>query len=80
MKISFTGIDEAALGPEEVENYEFTLRRFMAEHMHITDNIQIDRVHILGRYKRQQRYPRPIIVKFHRYKAKEMDKQRLLQY
>ena len=71
----FTGIEEVVLSHGEGENCELTLRRFLAECMNITDNIHFDHVHRLGRYKRQQSYPRPIIAKFHSYRAKEMVKQ-----
>ena len=72
----FTAIDEVELGPGEQENCERTLITFLAEHMHIYDQIQFDRVHRLGRYRKNQTRPRPIIAKFHEYKAKEMVKTR----
>ena len=72
----FTAIDEAELGPREQENCERTLITFLAEHVHIYDQIQFDRVPRLGRYRKNQTRPRPIIAKFHGYKAKEMDKTR----
>ena len=71
----FTGIDEAILNRGEVENCEATLRNHLAEKMGIFDDIQFDRVHRLGRYKRNS-YPRPIIAKFHNFKIKEMVKQK----
>lgn len=39
--------------------------------MHIQRDINFDRVHRLGKYKRYQKYPRPIIAKFERFKDKE---------
>lgn len=73
----FTGIPEVSLNPGEVENCELTLRSFLSEQMGIHDqSIQFDRVHRLGRYKRRNAYPRPIIAKFHSYKSKEMVKQK----
>ena len=72
----FTGIPEVSLNPGEIENCEETLREFLACEMDIRDNIQFDRVHRLGRYKRQHSFPRSIIAKFHNYKTKEMVKQK----
>ena len=70
----FTGIDEVTLNPGEVENCEATLRNHLAEKKGIFDEIQFDRVHRFGRYKRNA-YPRPIIAKFHNFRTKEMVKQ-----
>lgn len=72
----FTGIPEVLLNPGEIENCEATLREFLSYQMAINDNIQFDRVHRLGRYKKRYSFPRPIIAKFHNYKAKEMVKQK----
>ena len=72
----FTGINEIELRPGEQENCERTLIGFLGEHMQIYDQIQFDRVHRLGRYRRNQARPRPIIAKFHEYRAKEMIKTR----
>ena len=73
----FTGISEVFLNPGEVENCEQTLREFLSRQMSIQDEgIQFDRVHRLGRYKRNHAFPRPIIAKFHNFKSKEMVKQK----
>ena len=72
----FTGINEVQLVQGEQENCERTLINFLAEHMQIYEQIQFDRVHRLGRYRRNQVRPRPIIAKFHEYRAKEMVKMR----
>ena len=73
----FTGISEVFLNPGEVENCEQTLREFLSRQMNIKDEgIQFDRVHRLGRYKRNHAFPRPIIAKFHNFKSKEMVKQK----
>ena len=40
-------------------------------HDEIMRHIEFDRVHRLGRYKRGQTYPRPIVAKFTYYKDKE---------
>ena len=72
----FTGISEAYLRQNEYENCENTLTTFLSEHMNIHDNIKFDRVHRLGRFKRHQVRPRPIIAKFHDFKTKEMVKRK----
>ena len=71
----FTGIDEVSLNRSEFENCEATLRNHMAEKMGIFEDIKLDRVHRLGRYRRNT-YPRPILAKFHDFKTKEMVKQK----
>ena len=72
----FTGINEVYLGPGEHENCENTLLEFLARHMGIYQDIKLDRVHRLGRYRRNQARPRPIIAKFHEFKTKEMVKRK----
>lgn len=72
----FTGINEVFLGPNEYENYENTLREFLSRQMNIQDEIKFDRVHRLGRFRRNQARPRPIIAKFHDFKTKEMVKRK----
>ena len=44
--------------------------------MNIQQNIKFDRVHRLGRYKRYQTRPRPIIAKFHDFSSKDMVKRK----
>ena len=72
----FTGISEVELTQSQQENCERTLVNFLAEHMQIYDQIQFDRVHRLGRFRRNQARPRPIIAKFHEFRSKEMVKSR----
>ena len=68
----FTGIDE----PEGVtENVELTLKAFLRDGMKIERPIEFDRVHRLGRYDNDRKYPRPIIAKFERFKEKEYVRQ-----
>ena len=68
----FTSIDE----PEGVtENVELTLRAFLRDGMKIERPIEFDRVHRLGRYDNDRKYPRPIIAKFERFKEKEYVRQ-----
>ena len=43
--------------------------------MNIRGNVEFDRAHRLERYKPQQNYPRPIIVKFKNFKDKEFVRQ-----
>lgn len=72
----FTGIHEVFLQPNEYENCENTLREFLSRQMNIQDDIKFDRVHRLGRFRRNQGRPRPIIAKFHDFKTKEMVKRK----
>lgn len=67
----FSGIPESELGPNEYEDCENLIKSFIREQMHVARDIQFDRVHRLGRFKRTQRYPRPIVAKFTYYKDKE---------
>ena len=67
----FTGISEPELPVGEYEDVCYTLRRFLREQMHFDRDIEIERVHRLGRPRYNQRYPRPIIAKFQRYRDKE---------
>lgn len=50
----FTGIAELDLPYGEYENVEQTLKDFLHSEMNITQNIQFDRVHRVGRYDRNQ--------------------------
>ena len=45
----FTGISEPELPVGEYEDVGYTLRRFLREQMHFDRNIEIERVHRLGR-------------------------------
>ena len=38
--------------------------------MRVTKEIEFDRVHRIGRFRQDQRYPRPIVAKFTYYKDK----------
>ena len=49
--------------------------RFIREDMKVMLHIEFDRVHRLGRYKRGQTYPRPIVAKVTYYKDKEYVRQ-----
>ena len=72
--LMFTGINEPNLRQGEYEDCENILRVCLSQHMDIHDNIKVDRVHRLGRFKRYQAGPRPIIAKFHDFNSKEMVK------
>lgn len=67
----FTGINELYLPRGQYENAEETLVHFLRTEMHINFDIKFDRVHRLGRFKRNQTYPRPIVARFESYKDKE---------
>ena len=67
----FTGIDEPVLQRGEYENAEQTLRLFLRNEMGIDDEIPLDRVHRIGKFRPDQQYPRTIIAKFERYRDKE---------
>ena len=67
----FSGIPESELGRDEYEDCESLIRTVIREDMQIMRLIEFDRVHRLGRYKRGQTYPRPIVAKFTYYKDKE---------
>ena len=59
----FTGIDEVSLNQGEFENCEATLRNHLAEKMGIFEDFKLDRVHRLGRYKRNA-YPAQSLPSF----------------
>ena len=40
--------------------------------MRVTKEIEFDRVHRIGRFRQDQRYPRPIVAKFTYYKDKKI--------
>lgn len=67
----FSGIPESQLSRDEYEDCESLIRAVIREDMQIMRHIEFDRVHRLGRYKRGQTYPRPIVAKFTYYKDKE---------
>ena len=71
MPILFTGISEPELPVGEYKDVGYTLRRFLREQIHFDCDIEIERVHRLGRPRYNQRFPRPIIAKFQRYRDKE---------
>lgn len=68
----FTGISEKNLPNGEFENVELTLKNFLRDEMNITQDIQFDRVHRVGKFDRNHSFPRPIIAKFEKFKDKEM--------
>lgn len=67
----FSGIPETELRRGEHENCESLVKEFIRNQMRIEREIEFDRVHRLGRYMQNQRYPRPIIAKFTYFKDKE---------
>ena len=71
----FAGIPEPQLAVGERKNCEALIKDFIKEQMRIDREIQIDRVHRLGRYRRDQPFPRPIVVKFTFFKDKEIVRQ-----
>ena len=68
----FTGINEPNLPRGEIENCETVIKNFLRYDMRIQKEIHFDRVHHLGFYNPQQKYPRPIVAKFTFYKDKEL--------
>lgn len=66
----FTGIDEDETDVYN-ENCEEKLCEFFSSKLNIHDEMPLDRVHRLGKYKGQQPFPRPIIAKFHRFRDRE---------
>ena len=66
----FTGIDEDETDVTN-ENCEGKLKEFLSSKLNIHDEMPLDRMHRLGKYKSQQSFPRPIIAKFHRFRDRE---------
>ena len=60
----FHGIEEST-----TENCKLLVRRFIAEHLDIGEDIKLDRAHRLGKPKGRTR---PIVVKFHEYRQREL--------
>ena len=76
----FTGIQESEpqydmRGKIMPEDCETIIKQFLSREMYVTKDIEFDRVHRLGKFKRGQQYPRPIIAKFTNYKDKEAIRQ-----
>ena len=71
----FSGISEPTLEKGEQENCEARIKQFLYEDMRLEQEFSFDRVHRLGRFKRGQTYPRPIVAKFTYYKDKETVRQ-----
>ena len=72
----FTGIPESerqydGYGRIKPEDCKSVIKEFLRSEMFISRDIQFDRVHRLGKFRRDQQYPRPIIAKFTYYKDKE---------
>ena len=67
----FSGIKEPKLPRGMYENVEMSLRTFLREEMNIERDIPFDRVHRLGKYDPEQKYPRPIVAKFEKFRDKE---------
>jgi hypothetical protein len=60
----FHGIREDEINPGESENTEQKLKFFIKNTLEIKTDIQLEKVHRLGRRKRDQLKPRPILAKF----------------
>lgn len=71
----FSGIPEITNYLENGEDCEFTIHEFFKNELHIEEDIKFDRAHRLGRFSRNQLFPRPIVVKFTYYKDKERIRQ-----
>lgn len=71
----FSGIPESQLGRGEYEDCESLIKCFIREQMSVTKEVEFDRVHRIGRFRQDQRYPRPIVAKFTYYKDKEIVRQ-----
>lgn len=71
----FSGIPESQLGRGEYEDCESLIKCFIREQMNVTKDVEFDRVHRIGRYRQDQRFPRPIVAKFTYYKDKETVRQ-----
>ena len=67
----FHGIPESE-SHQATENCEMIIKNFIRMEMNISKDIPFDRVHRLGRYFDQQRFPRPIMAKFTYFKDKEL--------
>ena len=65
----FSGIEEET--DVLKENVESKLYDFLSSKLNISDDIPFDRVHRLGKYDKDQTYPRAIIAKFHRFRDRE---------
>ena len=66
----FTGIEEdAELSSEDVKG---KLRDFVRIQLGINESITFDRAHRIGKYERQQSFPRPIVAKFHSFREREI--------
>lgn len=71
----FCGLAEA-----EGENCERKVKEFIQTELHINKDIQLDRVHRLGRFSPSQRFHRPIVAKFTFFKDREMVRQAAPKY
>ena len=67
----FCGIQEVQNFREEGENCEQEVKEFIREALNIESEIKLDRCHRLGRFKRDNLRPRPIVAKFTYFKDKE---------
>jgi hypothetical protein len=70
----FYGIEEPKTETGEYENTEESLNEFITNKMKIHKSIQFQRVHRLGKRRRDQIKPRPIIAKFKEDKDRELIK------
>ncbi|MEW8089724.1 MAG: hypothetical protein AB2784_08870, partial [Candidatus Thiodiazotropha endolucinida] len=71
----FIGISEPRLMRGEYEDVQATLKEFLRTEMNIDKDIVFDRVHRLGKFDRNQMYPRHVIAKFERFTDKEFVRQ-----
>lgn len=67
----FCGIPEATNYKDEGENCEQILQTFIKNNLGIEREIPLDRAHRLGRFKKDNARPRPIVAKFTYFKDKE---------
>ena len=68
----FSGINEVNVPYGQYENVEQTLKEFLRNEMNITQDINFDRVHRIGKFDRNQTYPRPIVAKFERFRIRNL--------
>ena len=71
----FSGIPENSNIRNGSENCEAIIKNFIDVELNIKNEIKFDRVHRLGKFNRNHKYPRPIIAKFTYFKDKEYVKQ-----
>jgi hypothetical protein len=70
----FFGIAETELNHDEYEDTEAVLKTFLQEDMQIDIDVELQNVHRLGKRKKDQINPRPIIAKFKNNKERDLVK------